>query len=61
MHAGALIVADKIRVAVGASQLEVSVVGRRPRVEHFRDGDATISKNQRAWQLPLSHRIVAGP
>ena len=29
----------------------VGVVGREPRAEHFRDGDATISKNQRAWRL----------
>lgn len=66
--------ADEIRVAVRASRFEVPVVGRQPRVEHSRDGDATISKNQRAWrllaavacialdanakQLPLSHQII---
>ena len=71
---GALIVSHEIRVAVRASQFEVPVVGRQPRVEHFHDGDATISENQRAWrllaavarmtldanakQLPLSHRII---
>jgi hypothetical protein len=71
---GALTVADEIRVAVRASQFEVPVVGRQPGVKHFRDGDATISENHRAWrllaavtcitldanpqQLPLSHRII---
>jgi hypothetical protein len=71
---GSLIVADEISVAVRAWQFEIPVVGRHPRVEHFRDGDATISKNQRAWRLlaavaciavdanakrlPLSHGII---
>jgi hypothetical protein len=69
-----LIVANEVRVAIRASHFEVPVVWRQPRVEHFRDGDAMISKNQRAWrllaamacialdanakQLPLSHLIV---
>ena len=43
--------ADEIRVAICASQFEVPVLGRQPGVEHFRDGDATISENQRAWCL----------
>jgi hypothetical protein len=71
---GALIVSDEIRVAVRASQFEVPVVRRQPGVEHFRDNDATISENHRAWrllaavtcitldansqQLPLSHRSI---
>jgi hypothetical protein len=71
---GALIVSDEIRVAVRASEFEVPVVGRQPRVKHFHDGDATISKTQRAWrllaavacitldanakQLPISHRMI---
>ena len=68
---GALIVADEIGVAVGTSEFEVTVAGRQPGVEHFRDDYATISKNQyarrlfaavacvtldaNAKQLPLSH------
>jgi hypothetical protein len=48
---GSLIVADEIRITVFAFQLEVPVVGRQPRVDHFRDDDATVSKNQRAWGL----------
>jgi hypothetical protein len=71
---GALIVADEIGVVVRSSQFEVPVVWRQPGVEHFGDGDATISKNERAWrllaavacvaldtnakQLSLSHRII---
>ena len=43
--------ADEIRITVCASQLEVPVVGRQPRVEHLRDGDAPVSKNQCAWRL----------
>ena len=51
--------ADEIRIAVCASQLEVPVVGRQPRVEHFREGDAAISKNQRAWRLLAAMAGVA--
>jgi hypothetical protein len=49
--AGTLIVANEIRIAVCASQFEVPVVGRQPRGDNFRDGDATVSKNQCAWRL----------
>jgi hypothetical protein len=59
--AGRLIVADEIRVAVRASQFEGPVVGRQPRVEHFRDGDATISKNQRAWRLLAAVASIHSP
>jgi hypothetical protein len=44
-------VADQIRVAVCAFQLEVPVVGCQPRVEHFRNGDAPVTEDQRAWRL----------
>src|SRR5690349_1259855 len=44
---GLLLVANDIRVAVVASQLEVSVVGRQPRVDKLHDGDAAVSENQR--------------
>jgi hypothetical protein len=54
---GSLIVADEIRVAVRASEFEVPVVGRQPRVEHFRDGDVTISKNLRAG-LRMSRELL---
>ena len=53
---GALIVADEIRVAVLASQLEVPVVARQPRVEHFRNGDAPAAEDQRAWRLLAAMR-----
>ena len=49
--AGSLIVPDEIRVAIRAPQFEVPVVGREPRVDYLRDGDATVSKNQRARRL----------
>jgi hypothetical protein len=44
-------VADEIRIIVCASQLEVPAVGRQPRVEYFRNGDAPVTENQRAWRL----------
>ena len=43
--------ADQIRVAVCAFQLEVPVVGCQPRVEYFRNGDAPVIEDQRAWRL----------
>jgi len=46
-----LIVAHEIRIAVGASQFEVPIVGRQPRVDHLRDDDAAVSKNQRTRRL----------
>src|SRR5688572_7442979 len=49
--AGSLIVAHQVRIAVGNFQFEVPVLGCQPRVEHLRDGDATVTKNQRAWRL----------
>ena len=42
-----------------ASQFEVPVVGRQPGVDHLRDGDATVSKNQRAWRLLAAMACVA--
>src|SRR6185437_3902809 len=48
---GALIVAHEIRMAFRVSQFEVPVVGRQPRVDDLRDGDATLSKNQRTRRL----------
>jgi hypothetical protein len=43
--------ANQVGVAVGATELEIAVVGREPRVEHFRDRDAAARKNQRARRL----------
>ena len=43
--------ADQIRVAVCAFQLEVPVVGCQPRVEYFRNADAPVTEDQRAWRL----------
>jgi hypothetical protein len=37
---------------------EVPVVGRKPRVDD-RDGDATVSENQRAWRLLAAMACVA--
>lgn len=51
--------ADEIRVAVGASEFEVPVGGRQPGVEHFRDDNATISKNQHARRLFAAVACVA--
>ncbi len=42
---------DQIRVAVGAFQLEVPMVGCQPRIEHFRNRDAPITEDERAWRL----------
>jgi hypothetical protein len=54
-----LTVANDIRVAVVASQFEVPVVRRQPRVDNFRDGDATVSKNQCAWRLLAAMACLA--
>ena len=43
--------ADEIRITVCAFQLEVPVAGCQPRVEHFRNGDAPVTEDQRAWRL----------
>jgi hypothetical protein len=43
-------VADQIRVAVCAFQLEVPV-GCQPRVEYFRNADPPVTEDQRAWRL----------
>ncbi len=51
--------ADEIRVAVCTFQLEVPVVGCQPRVEHFRNGDAPVSEDQRAWSLLAAMAGVA--
>jgi len=52
-------VPDEIRVAVVGPQFEVPVVGRQPRVDHLRDGDTTVSKNQGAWRLLAAMAGVA--
>jgi hypothetical protein len=52
-------VAHEIRIAVGASQFEVPVVGRQPSVDHLPDDDATVSKNQRTWRLLAAVACVA--
>jgi hypothetical protein len=57
--AGTLIVSNEIRIAVGAAQFEVPVVGRQPGVDNLRDRDATVSKNQRAWRLLAAMAGVA--
>jgi hypothetical protein len=44
-------VANEIRIAVGTFPFEVPVVGRQPCVDHLRDNDATVTKNQNAWRL----------
>jgi hypothetical protein len=44
-------VADEIRITVCALQLEVPVAGCQPRVEYFRNGDAPVTEDQRAWRL----------
>src|SRR4029079_6903512 len=48
---GSLVVADQIRVAVCAFQLEVAVVRCQPGVEHSRNRDAPIAEDERAWRL----------
>jgi hypothetical protein len=48
---GSLVVAHEIRIAVGTSQFEVPVLGCQPRIEHFRDSNATVTKNERAGRL----------
>jgi hypothetical protein len=54
-----LIVAHEISIAVGTSQFEVPVLGCQPRIEHFRDSDATVTKNQRAGRLLSAVASVA--
>ena len=54
-----VIVADQIRIAIGTSQLEVPVLWCKPRIEHFGDGDATVTKDQRAWRLLAAMAGVA--
>jgi hypothetical protein len=56
---GSLIVANDIRIAVCTSQFEVPIVGRQPRVDNIRNGDATVSKNQCAWRLLAAMAGVA--
>jgi hypothetical protein len=57
--AGTLIVTNEIRIAVCASQFEVPVVWREPRVEHLRDGDATVTENQCTGRLLAAMARVA--
>jgi hypothetical protein len=52
-------VADEIDITVCAFQLEVPIVGCQPRVEHFRNGDAPVTKDQRAWRLLAAMAGVA--
>jgi hypothetical protein len=56
---GSLIVAHEIRIAVCAFQFEVPIFRRQPRVDHLRDGDATVSKNQRPRRLLAAMASVA--
>src|SRR5438105_12644231 len=56
---GSLIVADEIRITVCAFQLEISVLGRQPGVDYFRDGYPTVAKNQCAWRLLAAMACVA--
>jgi hypothetical protein len=48
---GSFVVTDEICVTVCACEFEISIVGREPSVDHLRDGDATVTENQRAWRL----------
>jgi hypothetical protein len=48
---GSFVVTDEIRVTVCAFEFEISIVGREPSVDHLRDGDATVTEDQRAWRL----------
>src|SRR4029453_6035725 len=57
--AGLLIMPHEICIAVGCSQFEVPVGGAQPRVDHLRDDDATVSKNQRTWRLLAAVACVA--
>jgi hypothetical protein len=54
-----LVVANKIHFAVCASQFEVPMVGRQPRVNHVSDVNAAVSKNQCAWRLLAAMACVA--
>jgi hypothetical protein len=56
---GSFVVADEIRVAVRASQFEVPAVGRQPRVEQFRNGNAPVTQDQRAWRLLAAVACIA--
>ena len=51
--------ADEIRVAVRASQFEVPAVGRQPRVEQFRNGNAPVTQDQRASRLLAAVACIA--
>src|SRR4030095_120842 len=57
--AGSLIVANEIRIAVVAPQFEIPVVRCQPCIDNLRDGDATVSENQRAWRLLAAMAGVA--
>jgi DNA-binding cell septation regulator SpoVG len=56
---GSLVVAHEIRIAIGTSQLEVPILGRQPRVEHFRDVDTTVANDQRPRRLLAAVASVA--
>ena len=43
--------ADEVRIAVCAFELEISVVRREPDIQHLRNGYPAITKNQRARRL----------
>ena len=51
--------ADEIRITVCTFQFEIPVVGRQPRVEHCRNGDAPVTEDQRAWRLLAAMAGVA--
>jgi hypothetical protein len=48
---GSFVVTDEIGVTVFACEFEISIVKREPSVDHLRDGDATVTEDQRAGRL----------
>ena len=49
---------NEIRIAVGAPQLELPIVGRQPRVEHFCNGDAMATTSlQRVERTGTSNAV----
>jgi hypothetical protein len=55
---GSFVVADEIGVTVFACEFEISIV-REPSVDYLRDGDATVTEDQRAWRLLAPMASVA--
>jgi hypothetical protein len=58
-RAGSFVVADEIGVTVFGCELEISMVGREPGVDHLRDRDAPFAEDQRAWRLLAAMASVA--